>query len=98
MQEEKSSDFVGRVKNIVKKIPKGKTLSYGEVARLSGNPSAARAVARIMSANFDPEIPCHRVIRADGTAGGYNRGDEKVKKRMLMRELQQVNTKRQYDK
>lgn len=47
-------------------------MSYKEVAIKAGNPRAARAVARIMSANFDPTIPCHRVICTNGTLGGYN--------------------------
>ncbi len=60
------------VKEVVRKIPRGSTLSYNEVATRAGNPRAARAVARIMSANHDLEIPCHRVICANGTLGGYN--------------------------
>ena len=57
---------------IVKKIPKGKTLSYGEVASKAGHPRAARAVGAIMASNKDKEVPCHRVIRSDGKIGGYN--------------------------
>ena len=77
------SSFGDRVKAIVKKIPKGMTLSYKEVATKAGNEKAARAVAKLMAANFDPEIPCHRVIRSDGTLGGYNRGGEAVKRDIL---------------
>lgn len=47
-------------------------MTYSEVATRAGNPKAARAVARVMSANYDPTVPCHRVIRADGSMGGYN--------------------------
>jgi len=47
-------------------------MSYGEVAEAAENPGAARAVGTIMSHNMDPAIPCHRVIRADGSPGGYN--------------------------
>ena len=79
----KNNLFSNKVKEIVKKIPKGKTLSYKEVAVLAGNPKSARAVARIMSANYDPEIPCHRVIRSDGSLGGYNRGGEQAKRDIL---------------
>ncbi|MEY2641114.1 MAG: hypothetical protein RL150_507, partial [Candidatus Parcubacteria bacterium] len=42
--------------------------------RRAGNPRAARAVGNILNKNYNPEIPCHRVIRSDGTTGGYNRG------------------------
>ena len=66
---------------IVRKIPKGKTLSYMIVAKRAGNPKAARAVGAMLKTNYDPRIPCHRVIRSDGTLGGYNRGaSQKAKK------------------
>lgn len=79
------SAFRAKVYKIVKNIPKGKTLSYGEVAARAGSPKACRAVGNILNKNYDPKIPCHRVIKADGTAGGYNRGmSEKV--RILKRE------------
>ena len=79
-------DFATKVRNVVKDIPQGKTMSYGEVATVAGNPKAARAVANIMAKNFDKEIPCHRVIRSDGTLGGYNRGGEAAKKYLLASE------------
>jgi O-6-methylguanine DNA methyltransferase len=78
--------FSERVRNIVRKIPKGKTLSYTEIAIKAKNPKAARAVARIMSQNYDPTVPCHRVIRADGSLGGYNRGGTEAKRKILIRE------------
>ena len=69
--------FAGMVMKATSDIPRGKTLSYKEVARLAGNPKAYRAVGNILSKNFDPAIPCHRVIRSDGKPGGYNRGSKK---------------------
>lgn len=72
--------FKDDVYTVVKEIPKGETLTYGEVARLSGHPGAARAVGNILSKNYDPDIPCHRVIRSDGKLGGYNRGVVEKKK------------------
>ncbi len=66
--------FKEKVLEIVRRIPKGKTLTYKEVARRAGSPSASRAVGSILKQNFDPKIPCHRVIRSDGLAGEYNRG------------------------
>lgn len=66
--------FRDRVLTIVAKIPKGKTMTYKQVAMTAGNPGAARAVGSIMKTNFNPDIPCHRVIRSDGRPGGYNRG------------------------
>lgn len=70
----KQLTFTQKVLEIVKTIPQGVTMSYGEVAALAGSPRAARAVGMIMSKNWDPLIPCHRVVRADGQVGGYNRG------------------------
>lgn len=79
------STFSDTVREVVKKIPKGKTLSYKEVAIASGHPNACRAVAHVMSQNFDSTVPCHRVIRSDGKAGGYNRGGE-ARKRVILRD------------
>lgn len=66
--------FRSRVLAVVAKIPKGSTMSYKEVAVAAGNSKASRAVGAIMKTNFNPDIPCHRVIRSDGKLGGYNRG------------------------
>lgn len=78
--------FTEKVKETVRKIPKGEVMTYREVAKASGNEKAARAVANIMAANYDPDIPCHRVIRSDGRLGGYNRGGEAAKQRLLAKE------------
>jgi O-6-methylguanine DNA methyltransferase len=75
--------FTERVLVIVRGIPKGKTMTYEEVAEKAGNPGAARAVGSLMKKNFDPTIPCHRVIRSDGKVGQYNRGGSEAKARML---------------
>lgn len=72
--------FAKKVYQVVKKIPKGKTLAYSQVARLAGRPRAFRAVGNILNKNFDPKIPCHRVIRSDGKIGGYNRGAKNKEK------------------
>lgn len=69
--------FRDNVFEVVKRIPLGCTLSYKEVARRAGRPRAYRAVGNILTTNYDPAIPCHRVVRADGTVGGYNRGSKK---------------------
>jgi methylated-DNA-[protein]-cysteine S-methyltransferase len=78
--------FADKVKEIVRKIPKGKTLTYKQVAMKAGNPGAARAVGSLMKKNYDPQIPCHRVIRSDGGMGGYNRGGVEKKKAILKAE------------
>jgi O-6-methylguanine DNA methyltransferase len=83
----KENNFSERVRAVVRKIPAGKTMSYKEVAVAAGKPLAARAVARIMAANYDPDVPCHRVIRSDGSLGGYNRGGIEAKRAILASEL-----------
>ncbi len=78
--------FKERVLAIVRGIPRGKTMSYGHVAAAAGSPNAARAVGVIMSHNTDTTIPCHRVIKADGTPGGYNGLRGKNKAQLLANE------------
>jgi len=70
---------------VVRKIPKGRVLTYREVASLAGKPKAFRAVGNILNRNRDLKIPCHRVIRSDGKIGGYNRG-LRMKAYLLRRE------------
>ena len=52
-------------------------MTYAEVAAAAGSPNAYRAVGSVMKYNYDPSIPCHRVVRSDGTPGQYNRGAER---------------------
>jgi O-6-methylguanine DNA methyltransferase len=66
--------FSDKVRDIVRKIPKSKTMTYKEVASKAGNAKAARAVGAVMRSNYDPSIPCHRVVASDGKMRGYNRG------------------------
>ena len=79
------SDFKEKVLRVVAGIPRGRTLTYAEVARRAGGPRAYRAVGNILNKNYDPKVPCHRVIRSNGAAGGYNRGAE-IKKQILRKE------------
>jgi len=83
---EKEITFAERVRHVVKKIPKGKTRTYKEVAIAAGSPGAARAVGTIMSHNYLPDVPCHRVVRSDGKMGGYNRGGVERKRKLLEEE------------
>jgi len=71
------SSFKEKVLKIVSDIPKGEVLSYQKVAEKAGNSRAFRAVGNILNKNYDPKIPCHRVIKSNGTVGGYNRGSKK---------------------
>ena len=77
MKHSMKLNFQKQVYEAVKKIPKGKTKTYKEIAQAAGKPKAWRAVGNILNKNFNPKIPCHRVIRSDGKIGGYNRGVNK---------------------
>lgn len=81
----KKKTFKERVYDVVWKIPKGKTMSYKEVAELAGSPRAWRAVGNIMNKHNLKGLPCHRVIKSDGGIGGFAKG-RKVKKRLLFQE------------
>ena len=69
--------FQQKVYEVVKDIPKGKVLTYKEIAEKIGKAKSFRAVGNALHKNDNPEIPCHRVIRSDGKIGGYNRGVRK---------------------
>ncbi len=81
-----SSKFIERVHAVVAKIPRGSMMTYAAVAKKAGSPGAARAVGTLMAKNYDPKIPCHRVIRSDGKIGNYNRGGPKKKRALLIKE------------
>ncbi len=68
------SGFAGAVLNVVSRIPRGRTLTYGEVAAAAGRPGAARAVGTVLNRNPVPIlVPCHRVVGKNGM-GGYGLG------------------------
>jgi methylated-DNA-[protein]-cysteine S-methyltransferase len=72
----------------LRKIPCGSVKTYSQVAKAIGKPLAVRAVANAIGKNpYPPKIPCHRVIRSDGSLGGYSgKGGIKTKKLLLERE------------
>ncbi len=78
--------FTELVYEVVRDIPKGSTMTYKEVAIKIGKPKAMRAIGTVLSKNFNPDIPCHRVIRSDGNMGGYNRGGVSAKEKILKKE------------
>ena len=84
----KGTKFQLKVWNYLKKIPRGKVKTYSEVAKSIGQPLAARAVANAIRKNpLAPQIPCHRVIRSDGSLGGYSgKGGIKTKRLLLKKE------------
>lgn len=71
--------FRQKVYSIVRTIPAGEVLTYKQVAQLIGSPRAFRAVGNALNKNYDPKVPCHRVIKSSGETGGYNRGTKKKK-------------------
>ncbi|MDR3330367.1 MAG: MGMT family protein [Mycoplasmataceae bacterium] len=74
----------------IAKIPKGKTISYKQLAINIGHPKAYRAVANACHINPRPIIvPCHRVIKSDGTIGGYRFGVAK-KRALLLKETVKI--------
>jgi methylated-DNA-[protein]-cysteine S-methyltransferase len=84
----KGTKFQLKVWNYLKKIPRGKVKTYSEVAKAIGKPLAVRAVANAIGKNpLAPQIPCHRVIRSDGSLGGYSgKGGIKAKRLLLKKE------------
>jgi methylated-DNA-[protein]-cysteine S-methyltransferase len=84
----KGSQFQIKVWKYLKTIAKGKVKTYKEVAIGINKPKSARAVANACGKNpYSPKIPCHRVIRSDGTLGGFSGpGGLKAKKKLLKKE------------
>ncbi len=75
--------FQRSVLNVLRQVAFGQLTSYGELARAAGYPGAARAVGQVMANNPLPlVIPCHRVLRSDGSLGGFGGGPE-MKQRLL---------------
>ena len=84
----RGTKFQKKVWNYLKSIRKGTVKTYKQVAIAINAPKSARAVANAVGKNpFAPKIPCHRVIRSDGSLGGYSgKGGLKTKKLLLKRE------------
>ena len=78
--------FQQKVWTYLRKIPRGSVKTYSQVAKGIGKPFAVRAVANAIGKNpFAPKIPCHRVIRSDGSLGGYSGKGGLKKKRFLLK-------------
>lgn len=84
----KGTKFQVKVWKYLKTIKKGQVKTYLDVAKAINKPKAARAVANAIGKNpYAPKIPCHRVIRSDGSLGGYSApGGIKTKKKLLKSE------------
>ena len=84
----RGTKFQLKVWTYLKKIPRGSVKTYSQVAKSIGKPLAVRAVANAIGKNpYPPKIPCHRVIRSDGSLGGYSgKGGIKTKELLLKKE------------
>lgn len=79
------SMFTEKVYEVLRMVPKGTVVTYGQLASLVGNPKAARAVGMAMRTNPDiPTTPCHRVVASDGSLTGYSAGKGISTKRDLL--------------
>ena len=80
------TEFQLKVWAYLRKIPRGSVRTYAQVAKDLGKPLAIRAVANAIGKNpYAPKIPCHRVIRSDGSLGGYSGKGGVKKKRFLLK-------------
>ena len=84
----KGTNFQVKVWVYLKTIPRGSVKTYSQVAKALGRPLSVRAVANAIAKNpYAPKIPCHRVIRSDGSLGGYSgKGGVKTKRFLLKKE------------
>ena len=84
----RGTKFQLKVWAYLRKIPRGSVKTYSQVAKAIGKPLAVRAVANAIAKNpYPPRIPCHRVIRSNGSLGGYSgKGGLKTKKKLLKKE------------
>lgn len=79
------TSFGRRVAAACRRIPRGQTRTYGQLAAVAGSPGAARAVGQVMAGNRYPLIvPCHRVVGASGSLGGFSAPDGLAMKRRLL--------------
>ena len=84
---EQGTPFQRKVWAALKTIPRGEVRTYTQIAVQIGHPTSARAVANACGKNpYAPDVPCHRVIRADGGLGGYSGEGGVEQKRALLRE------------
>lgn len=88
----RGSEFSGKVYEFCSRVPKGKVTTYGKIAMAIGKPGSSRAVGQALKRNpYAPKVPCHRVVKSDGSLGGYGgAGRKKTEKKMKMLEKEGV--------
>lgn len=81
------NSFKLQIYELIKKIPKGKVMTYGQIAQKIGRPRAARAVGNVLHQNTSSQIPCHRVVNREGEiAFNFAHGGEKKQQQLLLKE------------
>jgi O-6-methylguanine DNA methyltransferase len=90
-----SSELARKVYALLEMVPPGRVTTYGALARAAGNPKASRLVGAIMRGNpYAPKVPCHRVVKSDGSIGGYSGSEEEnIKKKIRMLESEGVRVR-----
>ncbi|WP_089247539.1 methylated-DNA--[protein]-cysteine S-methyltransferase [Asanoa hainanensis] len=87
VEQATGGDFLGHAWAVLRQVKPGEPVTYTEFAELAGRPTAVRAAAQACARNaIAPFVPCHRVLRTDGTLGGYRYGLD-VKKWLLGHEM-----------
>lgn len=87
IEGESATPFERKVWKVLLTIPSGEVRSYSWIAKRVGSPHAARAVGNALKKNrFAPAVPCHRVVKKDGTLGGYSGPGGPRKKRGLLKQ------------
>ncbi len=78
ISKEQITPFCQAVYRAASLVPAGRVTSYGAIARFLGKPGSARAVGNALHINpFAPKVPCHRVVKSDGSIGGFADGAKK---------------------
>ena len=91
--ELKGTEFQIKVWQEIAKIPYGETKTYKDIAVALGKPNSSRAVANACAKNpYVPEVPCHRVIRSDGSIGGYS-GKGGIRQKRLLLKSEKISIK-----
>jgi O-6-methylguanine DNA methyltransferase len=86
--------FDEKVYQFCSRIPSGRVSTYGEIAKAIGKPGSSRAVGQSLKRNpYAPRVPCHRVVKSDGSLGGYGgTGKDKTEKKQKMLEKEGIET------
>lgn len=83
--------FTEKVIEVVSSIPKGKVMTYQQVARKAGSPRAARAVGMVLKKNKDVSVPCHRVIKSDGRVGSTTDYEGKLRRSCCLKRATELD-------